>query len=254
MRIWGRLFFYDGLLLKLANSSRGFPHELSSTVLQVKKKNTFKFTRHFTYVRLAPLSAQENVGKLAQQNDFNDVGPLIFRAESGDNRKYACDCMLFTSIRIIILVNCFPCEGTMVWENEKTENINQSGVKIGFAYAQSSSVISGCWILVHFRSIYLHVIVGKSGWLTTCRFRHEHSALPRSLTSPLNHSIRQRNSKVWGRVYLEGTQIFLRLALKQRNNISFTRYVMELWESFIYLINWIYSIFAFASWRTNLIY
>ena len=253
MRIWGRLFFYDGLLLKLANSSRGFPHELSSTVLQVKK-NTFKFTRHFTYVRLAPLSAQENVGKLAQQNDFNDVGPLIFRAESGDNRKYACDCMLFTSIRIIILVNCFPCEGTMVWENEKTENINQSGVKIGFAYAQSSSVISGCWILVHFRSIYLHVIVGKSGWLTICRFRHEHSALPRSLTSPLNHSIRQRNSKVWGRVYLEGTQIFLRLALKQRNNISFTRYVMELWESFIYLINWIYSIFAFASWRTNLIY
>lgn len=147
MRIWGRLFFYDGLLLKLANSSRGFPHELSSTVLQVKKKNTFKFTRHFTYVRLAPLSAQENVGKLAQQNDFNDVGPLIFRAESGDNRKYACDCMLFTSIRIIILVNCFPCEGTMVWENEKTENINQSGVKSVNWFCLRAIQFSYLWLL-----------------------------------------------------------------------------------------------------------
>lgn len=146
MRIWGRLFFYYGLLLKLANSSRGFPHELSSTVLQVKK-NTFKFTRHFTYVRLAPLSAQENVGKLAQQNDFNEVGPLDFSGGERRQQEYVCDCMLFTSIRIIILVNCFPCEGTMIRENEKTENINQSGVKSVNWFCLRAIQFSYLWLL-----------------------------------------------------------------------------------------------------------
>lgn len=146
MRIWGRLFFYDGLLLKLANSSRGFPHELSSTVLQVKKKIHLNL-RDILHTSDWRLFCPRKRRQTRAAKRFQWSGTFNF---SGGERRQQ-EIRLWLHAFYIHTNNYFgqffPCEGTMIRENEKTENINQSGVKSVNWFCLRAIQFSYLWLL-----------------------------------------------------------------------------------------------------------
>ena len=144
MRIWGRLFFYYGLLLKLANSSRGFPHELSSTVLQVKKKYIYETF----YIR--PIGASFCARKRRQTRAakrFQWRGTFNF---SGGERRQQ-EIRLWLHAFYIHTNNYFGQLFSMWGHNDsgkrKTENINQSGVKSVNWFCLRAIQFSYLWLL-----------------------------------------------------------------------------------------------------------